>query len=437
MKIVIVSHFYPPLNKVPSQRVYQTAKAFISEGHEVIVLTTEKLKSDGPLTYEVGGLNNVELFELKYPSFLNGFLKKATNPATHECVKEVKRSSSSSGFLISSLKSLKGKVSSFYDVHELCVNGLDSFFEKHSNYDVIISSYSPSWSHVIASKLKMKNNSAYWLADYRDLWTHNHAKSVGYFFRELGLKKEKNIINKADSLTTVSEGFKRKLEQIHEKSVTVIYNGFDSDELKSSLAIDNLTIDNLFGFNGELITISYVGTLYFPHQSPIALFKLLQKLKLSNKPLYNKLRINFVGRNNDRVVDLAHEYEVSDCIKVFSPVSKSESNYIMYKSDFSLLIDWRTLYEGVIPAKAYEYMNLAKAVLFLGGMQKKKSECYNILTPSGKVCYLDESSSVDDFFAVLNKRQTYTTNEECKNYVDSFERKVLANKMVDIVNDKS
>ena len=53
MKILILSHYFPPLNRIGSLRVYSFAKYLSEIGHEVHVLTTEKTHIDGHLNLEL------------------------------------------------------------------------------------------------------------------------------------------------------------------------------------------------------------------------------------------------------------------------------------------------------------------------------------------------------------------------------------------------
>ncbi|MDE2260558.1 MAG: hypothetical protein KGK17_09585, partial [Betaproteobacteria bacterium] len=57
LRILVVTHFFPPLNSIASHRPFSWARTWANMGHEVHVLTTEKYPFDGSmdLQYDLSG----------------------------------------------------------------------------------------------------------------------------------------------------------------------------------------------------------------------------------------------------------------------------------------------------------------------------------------------------------------------------------------------
>ena len=83
MKILIITHYFPPLNSIASLRPYSWAKYWTKVGHDVTVLTTKKFPSDN-LTMEMpyNGFQTIEV-ENRVRTFLDkiktGFNKPNIN----------------------------------------------------------------------------------------------------------------------------------------------------------------------------------------------------------------------------------------------------------------------------------------------------------------------------------------------------------------------
>jgi hypothetical protein len=66
MKILFVSHFFPPLRAIASIRTYGWARSWADMGHEVHVLTSAKYAFDGPQDLDLP-VNNIHVHAVPYP----------------------------------------------------------------------------------------------------------------------------------------------------------------------------------------------------------------------------------------------------------------------------------------------------------------------------------------------------------------------------------
>ena len=110
MRILLLCHQFPPLNKVGSLRAFAFAKYLPGSGHDVTVLTTEKTCLDGDADLELGGGE----FELYRAPYLPRFVRRSSG--------DKDRSSSGRGRL-AALKKVLGFVrrnvlGNLMDVHD-------------------------------------------------------------------------------------------------------------------------------------------------------------------------------------------------------------------------------------------------------------------------------------------------------------------------------
>src|SRR5690606_16832050 len=98
---------------------------------------------------------------------------------------------------------------SLFDIHDLWTapatrKGLEIMSACH--VDAIVSSFSPPAVHMVASRLKAAHPKTVWLADFRDLWAHNHITAARGILRLMENSLERcTLQGRADALITVSE----------------------------------------------------------------------------------------------------------------------------------------------------------------------------------------------------------------------------------------
>ena len=183
LKILIISHFFPPLNKIGSLRPLSWAKYWTKMEHDVRVLTTRKETFDGVLNLQIafGESKCVVIEEVPYWPFKtrdyyineNSYKRNTSGPTP--AVMKIKRI----------VRNLRRFVGSFPNIHDLwIIPGLRKALEiyKQWPFEVVVSSYGPTSPHIIAGILKRKLG-VFWVADYRDLWHGNHIASAKWPLR--------------------------------------------------------------------------------------------------------------------------------------------------------------------------------------------------------------------------------------------------------------
>ena len=219
MKIMIVTHAFPPMNATASHRVYSWAKTWSENGHEVHVVTPEKYAFDGSmdLNYDMGEINLhiVPYLRRNKPRGASGDPFDKENIQRWERVKTYTRK-------------LRFGMGMFMDLRMLAFGPLvrkGRQLLQNGDFDFIISSYPPEVVHLAAYRLSREFGMP-WVADYRDLW-----------FREMRLFQyrwttflsgiiNRRLLRKAKMISTVSKGLSKRLEKVLNRGITVSYNGF-------------------------------------------------------------------------------------------------------------------------------------------------------------------------------------------------------------------
>lgn len=210
MKILIISHYFPPEIGAPSARLFEMARYWVAEGHEVTVLTAfpnhptgiipEGYRGKKSMIEHMEGIKVIRSYVYATPN--EGFVKKTLGHIS---------------FMFSSV--------------------FQSFF-KAGKPDVVIVS-SPTFFSMFSASFYSVFKRAKLVLDIRDLWP---AAIV-----ELGVLKnkfvigileffEKSFYKQASKIVVVTNSFKDNL----------VERGFPQDKIK---VITNGVDDNLFNFN--------------------------------------------------------------------------------------------------------------------------------------------------------------------------------------------
>jgi glycosyltransferase involved in cell wall biosynthesis len=205
---------------------------------------------------------------------------------------------------------------------------------------------------LIASELKRQTGIP-WVADFRDLWSHNPYFKKTQPFQFLEERWEKRIMKGCDFMVTVSEPLAKNLEAFHLKNTKVIYNGFDEEDFTARV----LPIPKF--------TISFTGHIFTQHVDPNVFLQSLAELKHEGIISSDNIAVRFFGEyplNNPAL--LSKMYCVQDIVQTYDPIPMRESIKKQMESTILLLITWDDAKaSGVLSSKIFEYMAAGKPVL--------------------------------------------------------------------------
>ncbi|MCI7589552.1 MAG: glycosyltransferase [Spirochaetia bacterium] len=423
MKIMIVSFYFPPQNAIASLRSYSWAKYWSQMGHEVTVLTALKPNKINDLRY---GLANFKIIAISGFSLKKNIenVKKSVNDSIlikikNQCKLIYKDFFKKTGCL-------SQRYPSIYDVW--AYNAIRYMKKKERNWDIVVSTGGPYSVHRIGYFLKKNQYTKKWIIDWRDLWVDNQFFVGLKIFRPYESFLENRFHERADFITTVSEGLADTLRNKTEKKVEVIYNGFDRDFYKP--------LENNDRKFYEKITISYTGTLYKNYQTIEPLLYAVRDLYREGKISPEMLEVVSIGGNCD-MTDLFEQFGLSRFYTYRGFLPQECAYELQYNSDISLFLDYKYFKtKGILSGKIFEYLYISRIIWSVGGSSESEAN-HIIKSCNAGICFGNDTVFVkNELLKLISDRKSYSSSREKKyEEIRKYDRQTQAAKMLKLFFD--
>jgi glycosyltransferase involved in cell wall biosynthesis len=286
--------------------------------------------------------------------------------------------------------------------------------------DVIVSTGPPHSMHLIALKLRQKLDIP-WIADFRDPWTHID------FYHRLRLTKwadrkhkslEKQVLQTADLVTTVSWSWAEDFKKIYPREIVVVTNGFDPEDFN----FEDLETDREF-------SIIHIGS-FNKDRNPVMLWKVIGEKVKSDENFRKELKIRFVGQTDQSIFNSLEENGLTEYAE--------DTGYVDHKKSLKFLKQARLLLlplndapnvSGIIPGKLFEYVAAGRPILVVGPEEGDSAKIIKE-TGAGKVAGFNDKHGLkkiidDSFQAFLDQKDRTDTREILK-----YSRKEIAGELV-------
>lgn len=357
MRKVLIIGYFSPFRGGGSGRMLGLAKYLKEFGWEPYILTAP-LEKNAPENFNVFQVNyrgDIFWFIRKMFRLFFGFKKEKS---TSEQIRERIGVTSKKSIIDYTLIKIQ-EVLGYPDTEKNWINPAIVVAEKiikEQKIDALLSVW-PITSHIIASRLKEKYNIP-WVADFPDPWSQNHAYPYGKIRKIFDEKLELKTIKNATLLTAASPEYAKKQENLHERAVTIITNGFDPDLLNNKRP--PLTKE---------FTITYTGTIYKGKQDPIKILEALSLLIKKKRIEKGEVNLRFYSTPNAWITEEIEKRDLKECVFQFDFVSKDEAFQKEMESQILLLLGWEdTSNTGVYPMKTFEYLAAERPILITGGV---------------------------------------------------------------------
>jgi glycosyltransferase involved in cell wall biosynthesis len=230
---------------------------------------------------------------------------------------------------------------------------------RDNKIQTIITTGPPHSLHLIGLRLKKKNPSLKWFADFRDPWSEwGLLDSLGVkgFARKMHQRLEMKVLKSADEVITITPFYVRRFEALSGRKVKLLTNGFDEDDFR------NLNITK----NSKFI-IRHAGIVN-EKCNPRPFMKALEQLLESDQKLKSSIQVDFIGEVHPDFRDFVKASSVLSTVTTFTPSVKHEKLISFYASS-ALLLLILTGYkdaEGYMPGKLFEYIATGLPILGVG-----------------------------------------------------------------------
>jgi hypothetical protein len=347
-KILICSYYFPPTKTVATVRIFNFHLEAQKHFAAVFGLTTSNRQLFPKDHFPLDDKNTTEVWTYD----LRTYLGNKDNAST--TINQSKKESRFAKFIM--------KLAYSFPFNLVLADGgltyiLGGFFRgkemiRGNKIDFIFSTFKPYSNHLICFLLKKWNPKLIWIADFRDLQVDEMRDNV--YFPKIQHWFNRQILKKADVVTTVSKGLSKKLNRYH-SNIYLLKNGIPSHTLPIR--------DSIFF---EKFTISYTGSIYPKLQSANLFLKALANLITQGKMDDEKIQINYAGKEAGIWQKWINDFNLQKINVFHGIVPMKEAQTIQQKSHINLLLSWASEnQQGILTAKLYEYLAAQNPILLI------------------------------------------------------------------------
>ncbi len=431
-KVLIISYYFPPCGGIGVLRCLKIAIYLRDFGWEPIIYTAENAHYP---SYDYGNFGDIPegITILRQPvfepySFYKKFTKQKPNANANNALVATEGKKTwkhtlavwiRSNFFIPDARAFWIKPSAKFLTNYMKTNHIDAIF----------SDGPPHTNTLIACLLKEKTGVS-WLADFQDPWTQ-----VDYYQRLIltswadskHKKLEQKAFKNADAMTIVSEVWKKDLESIGAKNVSVLVWGYDEDDFK-----------NLQTNYDKKLTITHAGLLG-DDRNPKVLFEVIAELgnELGND-FKQIIEIQLIGQVDNAVVESYTKYGIANLVTLIPQIERKEAlQYVANSQVLLLLLNQADNAMGRIPGKLFEYLAVQRPVLCLG---LQGSDVDKILqkTQAGNTFTYDNKIALKKQIKLYYEKFKLNKHLHQQNFdISEYSNKKLTEKVANLLNQIS
>ncbi len=348
MRIILISHFFPPDTTPGAMRPHALANALSEAGHDVLVLTACDNPVQGPYRVESIGYTR-----------LGGHVKKAAGLAPEA---NLAHAAATKGTLASRFTGWAARTVEAVFQHPDKYRGWMKAVRRWSQanadllkgFDVVLASAPPPTTIFVGSWLARTLDLPYVL-DLRDLWTDNPYYRFGRVRRAIDRRSEARVLATADRVVVAT----RPLQD----SLSVRHPALDVETVASGAVARPAAHGNR---STAALRIGHFGELSeWVHRDPVPVLEAARRLIETGEVREATIRFDFFGPYSDRLKDRSVAAGPDGLVSFHGVVPRAQVARELADCDLALLLMWAQD-DGPIPAKTYEYLASGKRVLVSG-----------------------------------------------------------------------
>lgn len=262
------------------------------------------------------------------------------------------------------------------------------------NFKAVITTGPPQSIHLIGYRLK-KLYGIPWVADLRDPWS-TFEQLEQFYPSKLAIKRqqrlEKKTLSYADKVITVSSVWAAELESSTGKSVDLVPNGFDEEDVCPPSLSEH-----------PFFTISHIGMIN-SYRNNTSFWEALNEFCIESEQFRNQLRIHIAGIYDESLKqELAKYQELSGKLVFSGYVPHADVKFRYDESDVLLLLqNQKASSLGHIPGKTFEYIASGKPILALAEPESDMARII-ISCGAGFVCHPNDKNKIRECLTLLFK----------------------------------
>lgn len=413
MHIVLIAHYYPPINSSGAKRAESLSKYFQALGHHVTVITTQKRRTDGEFTENIP--EGVQLVELngvgrERPSVDEGGKFEpmySSRPSWKRNLKDLVMA------MFGQLPDPRLPFALAFLFPWLAKRAKDAILRA----DIVIGT-TPPWPMIFAALLCKLRFHKPCVLDYRDHFSECHEMPGGRFAKWLEKIVDRKLVTSANHVVCISDPMSQYYRSLT-PNVDTIMNGYDHEILEAARSERHIIEDGK-------IRIRYMG-IVSPGRIPFNILKAVAEIKSKKPYLFECLRIEFYGNAALIKSTLDSDYpEISSAFFFLPPVRYFESLKKIVEADYLLFSETssnKTLSaQGILTTKLFEYVGSGRPIL---ADILKETLAGALLCKCGEGNLVSQSS--DEIFNFMSQPSFYKRNaDKFSPQVESLSRKYQA-----------
>lgn len=232
-------------------------------------------------------------------------------------------------------------------------------FVRDNQIQTIITTGPPHSMHLIGLKLKEKNASLKWFADFRDPWSEwglLDSLRVGGLARKQHRRLELKVLQMADRVITITPFYVRQFEKLSGRKITLLTNGYDEDDFK-----------HMVTKRPEKFVIRHAGIIN-EKCDPRPFLSVLEQTMKQSADFQKLVHLDFVGEVHSQVKEFIAQSPLLSSVITFTTTVPHHHLITLY-GESALLLIILTGYkdaEGYMPGKLFEYLATGLPILGTG-----------------------------------------------------------------------
>ena len=294
---------------------------------------------------------------------------------------------------------------------------------------IIITTGPPHSLHLIGLKLKSKDRTLRWLADFRDPWTQWgvwDSLMVSRIARNMHKRLERRVLAGADEILTITPFYARQFERLSQRPVRMLTNGFDEADFH-----------RISYKKTEKFIIRHVGIVN-EKCDPRPFMNALKKKIAQDASFASDLQIEFIGQVHPEFMRYVSNDAVLEKVTAFKGSVPHDELIDQYGSS-SLLLLILTGYkdaEGFLPGKLFEYAATGLPVLGVGPVEGDAGQLMRETGAGVMIDSADEKGIIRAVDDIYHRWQEHPAPEPNHKAVQRFSRRHLTGQLADILSQR-